>query len=157
MSRILKTEALARHVESVTKYANEYSLYFTGIMTTITWALGGWDTALKVLIAFIAIDIATGVIIGLFFEKSFSSRRLRKGFGTKIGYLIVIMLCNLLDMVFFVESPILRTASIYFYVAVEGSSIVENLGKMGVPIPKQLKEKLAQLNEEHVGSEEEKK
>lgn len=148
----MKTESVARHLSSVEKYFSEFSIYFTVAMTGITWAFGGWDTAIKVLLAFIVIDIATGIVKGLLFDKNFSSERLRKGFGTKIGYLVVIMLCNMLDMVFFKESPILRTASVYFYVAVEGTSIVENLALMGVPIPKQLRDKLAQLNEKHQGS-----
>jgi toxin secretion/phage lysis holin len=144
--KIVKSELFAQHSETVTKYANEFAVYFTIAGTGITWALGGWDTALKVLLACIAIDIVTGVVKGFFSDKQFSSHRLRKGFGTKIGYLIVILLCNLLDMVFFEQNPILRTASVWFYIYVEGSSILENLASLGVPVPQFLVDRMEQIN-----------
>lgn len=147
VSRVLKTEILARHVEGVAKYTNEFTMYFTAGMTGITYWLGGWDTALQALIWCILIDIVTGVLKGFIVDKKFSSHRLRKGFGTKVGYLIVILLCNLLDMVFFKENPILRTASVWFYIYVDGSSILENLANLGVPVPKFLVDRMEQIND----------
>ncbi|PEA25936.1 holin [Bacillus cereus] len=147
MSHVLKTELFAQHVDGVSKYTNEFAIYFTALMTGVTWLLGGWDTALQVLMYCILIDLVTGVIIGFFVKKQFSSHRLRKGIGTKIGYLIVILLCNLFDMVFFKENPILRTASVWFYIYVEGSSILENLANLGVPVPQFLVDRMEQINE----------
>jgi toxin secretion/phage lysis holin len=144
---MVKSHVVASHASSVAKYANEFSIYFAVTMTGVTWALGGWDTALKVLLACIALDIVTGMLVGFFVNKQFSSRRLRKGFATKIGYLIVILLCNLLDMVFFAENPILRTASVWFYIYVEGSSVLENLGNLGVPVPQFLVDRMEQINQ----------
>lgn len=139
-------ENFARHFESVERYYSEVAVYFSVAMTGVTWLLGGWDTALKVLIGLALFDIVTGVLRGFFVDKQFSSARLRKGFGTKIGYLIVIALCNLLDMVFFAENPILRTASVWFYVYVEGSSTLENLANLGVPVPQFLVDRMEQIN-----------
>ena len=42
---------------------------------------------------------------------------------------------------------ILRNAVIFFYLANEGVSIVENAGKIGLPIPDKLKEALVQLKD----------
>lgn len=137
---------MAKQTECIAKYFNEFSAYFTVAMTGVTWLLGGWDTALKVLLVFIVVDIGTGAVRGFVKDKNFSSRRLRKGFGTKIGYLIIILLCNLLDMVFFKENPILRTMAVYFYVYVEGSSILENLANLGVPVPQFLVDRMEQIN-----------
>ncbi|MCY9056056.1 phage holin family protein [Bacillus spizizenii] len=143
----MRFESITHHFASVEKYYSEVAVYFTVAMTGVTWALGGWDTALKVLIALALFDICTGVLRGFFVDKKFSSARLRKGFGTKIGYLIVIALCNMLDMVFFAENPILRTASVWFYVYVEGSSTLENLANLGVPIPQFLVDRMEQIND----------
>lgn len=116
-------------------------------MTGVTWLLGDWDTAIKVLIALSIFDILTGMLVGFFVEKKFSSGRLRKGFGTKIGYLVVVALCNLLDMVFFADNPVLRTVSVWFYVYVESSSTLENLANLGVPIPQYLVDRMEQIND----------
>lgn len=140
-------ESIARHFAGVEKYFSEFAVFFTVAMTGITWALGGWDTALKVLVGLALFDILTGMLKGFFVDKRFSSHRLRKGFGTKIGYLVVIAICNGLDMIFFPEAPILRTLSIYFYVYVEGSSTLENLANLGVPVPQFLVDRMEQIND----------
>lgn len=142
----MKFEHIAKHFESVERYFNELGVYFTVAMTGVTWAMGGWDKALQVLIALVAFDILTGILKGFFVDKKFSSARLRKGFATKIGYLIVIALCNLLDMVFFADNPILRTASIWFYVYVEASSALENCANLGVPVPQFVVDRMEQIN-----------
>jgi toxin secretion/phage lysis holin len=146
VSNLVKAEFLTQHSETIAKYYSEFSIYFTVAMTGATYWLGGWDTALKCLLIIIVMDIVTGMIKGFFFEKQFSSRRLRKGFGTKVLYLMVILLANLLDMVFFPDNPILRTSAIWFYIYVEGSSIIENLGNMGVPVPQFLVDRMEQIN-----------
>ena len=138
---------MARHFAGIEKYFSEFSIYFTVAMTGITWAMGGWDTALQVLIGLAVFDILTGMAVGFFIYKKFSSHRLRKGFGTKIGYLIVIALCNMLDMVFFSDNPVLRTVSVWFYVYVEGSSTLENLANLGVPVPQFLVDRMEQIND----------
>lgn len=42
----------------------------------------------------------------------------------------------------------LRAAMIFFYLSNEGLSIIENLGRLGVPIPRRLKQVVAELGEE---------
>lgn len=140
-------ETVSHHLASIDKYYSEFAIYFTVAMTGVTWAIGGWDKALIALIVLALLDIVTGVLKGFFVDKSFSSARLRKGFGTKIGYLILIAICNMLDMVFFADSPILRTAAIWFYVYVEGSSAIENLANLGMPIPQFVVDRMEQINE----------
>ena len=45
-----------------------------GVGTALTWLLGAWDTAIIVLIAFMVIDYATGLIKG-WYKKELSSDR----------------------------------------------------------------------------------
>lgn len=135
------------HSELVGRYFNDITMAITSVLTFISYFLGGWDTALQTLILLVSIDIATGVLVGYRVEKKFSSKRLREGFMTKVMYLVVIAMGEGLDKVFFQDAPILRTMACWFYVVTEASSVVENLGRLGVPLPKGLVEKLEQLQD----------
>jgi len=54
------------------------------------------------------------------------------------GYLLCLTAFVILDY----------SAMIFFYLANEGLSIIENLAALGVPIPKRLKQVVAELGEE---------
>ena len=49
------------------------------------------------------------------------------------------------------ESGAIRTLVIYYFVANEGLSIIENLGEAGVPIPAIIKDSLKALRKESKG------
>lgn len=111
-----------------------------------TAVMGGWDTALKVLLILMAADILTGLLKAL---KSgvYTSKEFRQGLVSKAGFFIVIILCYQLDLIINNGTPMIRDVAIVFYIAIEGSSILENLGQMGVPIPNVVKNKLAVLKD----------
>jgi toxin secretion/phage lysis holin len=44
------------------------------------------------------------------------------------------------------DGSMLRTAIIFFYCSNEGVSMLENAGRLGLPIPEKLKDILAQLH-----------
>ena len=46
------------------------------------------------------------------------------------------------------NGSVLRTAVIFFYLSNEGISILENAGRIGLPVPEGLKGALEQLKEE---------
>ncbi|MEG6523325.1 phage holin family protein [Desulfotomaculum sp. 1211_IL3151] len=52
---------------------------------------------------------------------------------------------QLLDKTTGLEDPLLRTMTIWFYIANEGLSTLENLGKIGVPLPSSLVKSLEKL------------
>lgn len=135
------------HAELLERYFNEITVFLTSVLTLISYFLGGWDTALQTLLLFVGVDIVTGVLAGYKVDKSFSSKRLREGFMTKVMYLVVIALGEGLDNVFFQDAPILRTMACWFYVLTEASSIIENLGRLGVPLPDRFTDKLEQLKD----------
>ena len=131
------------------KYLNDSVAFaFTGSMTWLTFMLGGWDDALKILFTCVVLDIASGIVKGIYY-KDFTSRRMRMGFSTKIGYFIVIALANMLDGALPDSEPILRTIAIWFYIYVEASSIIENMAQVGVPVPKAVKDRLGVMKEEN--------
>ena len=46
------------------------------------------------------------------------------------------------------NSTTLRNAAAFYYISNEGISIIENLAKMGIPIPQKLKEVLYEIRDE---------
>lgn len=111
----------------------------------VNYLWGGWDMALRILITFMVLDYILGVICG-FKEKKLSSEVAYKGIFKKITILILVAVAVNLDDAFNTQGTI-RSMAIYFYAALEGISIAENAGRMGVPIPEKLKDALIQLKE----------
>ena len=113
------------------------------ILTTFVYLVGGIDVAMKSLLIVIAIDYVTGVLSAIYNKKLNSTIGL-KGILKKFSYLIIVSLSVILDRIVG-DTGAIRTLVIYFFVANDGISIVENIGKMGVPLPKKLTEVLEQL------------
>lgn len=117
----------------------------TVIGTAITWLLGSWDTALIVLIAFMAIDYITG-IIKAYMKKELSSDVGLHGIARKFLIILVLIVAVLLDRLLNTGTWVFRTLACYFYIANEGISILENAVILGLKVPEQLKEALIQLS-----------
>ena len=113
------------------------------VLTTFIYLVGGIDIAMKSLLIVIVIDYITGVISAIYNKKLNSNIGL-KGILKKFSYLIIVSLSVILDRIVG-DTGAIRTLVIYFFVANDGISIVENIGKMGVPLPKKLTEVLEQL------------
>lgn len=145
MKYLIQT-TLGSHYETINKYASDFSFIVSAIMTVITYLFGGVDKALTALLVFCVIDILTGVFLA-FKRKSFTSKRLKNGLTAKFVYFIIIIVANVLDGIFFQEEAILRTFSIWFYILVEASSIIENSSNISprLPIPQILIDRMAQI------------
>lgn len=115
----------------------------TAISSTILYLLGGWDIALKCLIVVIVIDYLTGVVSAIY-NKKLNSIIGTKGIIKKVSYLCIVALSTIIDIITG-QTGVIRTLVIYFFVANEGISIIENIAEMGVPIPKKLIDVLEQL------------
>ena len=120
-----------------------------GIGTFLTFIFGDWDVALQCLVIAIALDYISG-IIKAFINKELSSKIGVKGILKKVGVLVVVALAVLIDKVTG-ESGAVRTLVIYYFVANEGLSIIENLGEAGLPIPDVIKKALKSLKNESKG------
>jgi toxin secretion/phage lysis holin len=105
---------------------------------------GGLDGMLYVLLIFIALDYITGVIVAIS-HKKLSSEIGFKGVFKKATILILVAVATLIDKVLGNDGGAIRTATCFFYIANEGISLLENAGKLGIPLPKQLKNVLIQL------------
>ncbi len=123
-----------------------FNAIVSAIATTFIYLIGGFDVAISCLLIAIALDYISG-LIKAYICKNLSSSIGFKGILKKIGVLILVMLSVLVDRVAG-ETGAIRTLVIYYFVANEGLSILENLGEAGLPIPKKLKEALKILKKE---------
>ena len=122
--------------------------FVTGTLaTTLVYFLGGWDIALQTLILVMILDYITGVIKAIYNKKINSSVGL-KGIIKKIGYLIIVAVAVILDKIAG-NTGAIRTLVIYFFVANEGISILENWGGMGLPLPQKIFDVLEQLKNDN--------
>lgn len=115
------------------------------LLTYIVYLLGGIDIAMQCLLIAIVLDYISGMIKA-FNLKQLSSKVGFKGIIKKVGLLLIVMLGVLVDRVTG-DTGAIRTLVIYYFVANEGLSIIENLSLAGVPIPKGLKKALKALKE----------
>ena len=142
------------------KATNVKNTTLTGLAivgTFIANQLGGWDTALAVLVGFMAADFLTGSILALVFHKSektdagkYSSSIGYKGIVKKAVMLLEVWIAVLLDEL--TGTPYFRNAMILFLVGNEGLSILENIGLMGVPLPPFLKNALEALKDKNANA-----
>lgn len=120
----------------------------------IAGALGGWDKLLIVLVAMMAIDYVSGLVVALMGK---SDKTEYGGLSSKVGaiglakkglMMLVVLVGALLDRAIGTEIAMCRDAVCWFYIANEGLSILENLMHAGVPFPEKIKELLGQKKEE---------
>lgn len=115
--------------------------------TIVSVWLGGWDVALQALVVFMVVDYLTGVLAAVK-QRRLNSEVMFWGGLRKGIILLVVAMAVILDRLVGNEDPIFRTLAIYFYVAREGLSILENLGLLGVQLPDFLRRVLEQLNDD---------
>lgn len=113
------------------------------IFTTFVFLVGGIDIALVSLLIVMTLDYITGVL-SAFYSKELSSKVGFKGILKKVFYLVIIALSVRIDNLMG-QQNIIRTFVIYYFVANDGLSILENAGELGIKLPKKLYEALDQL------------
>lgn len=126
---------------------NIISFITSTLATALVYYLGGWDIALQTLLVIIVLDYLTGICKAIHTKKLNSEIGL-KGIVKKIGYLIIVAVSVILDKIAG-NTGAIRTLVIYFFVANEGISILENWGGMGLPLPQKLRDTLEQLKNDN--------
>lgn len=108
--------------------------FLYGEVTGLFWAL----------IAFMAMDYVTGVLIAII-NKKLSSEIGFKGLAKKFLILVFVALGHIIDTYVLGGSPVTMSAVMLFYIANEGVSLLENAANLGLPVPKKLKDVLEQI------------
>ncbi len=117
----------------------------------ITYLFGGWSALIKILVAFVAIDYVTGVLAAGV-NKEISSQIGMIGIAKKVLIFVLVACGHLVDMALG-TADIVRNAVIYFYIANELFSILENAGKAGLSVPDILKSSVDTLKGKENGTE----
>lgn len=123
------------------------------------WGLfGGRDTMLTVMLALMAIDYITGLVIGWVGKSPktdsghLSSAVGWAGLAKKAGELLAVIVGVLLDMLAVeqlgYQGAVFRTGMMLYIIATEGISVLENLGLLGVPLPGFVRKALEQLQQQ---------
>lgn len=113
------------------------------LLTTFIYLLGGVDIALKSLIIIMMIDYITGIASAIY-NKKLSSKIGFKGIIKKFSYLCIVALSVVIDNLIG-QNGVIRTLVIYFFVANDGLSIIENMAEMDIKLPKKLIDSLEQI------------
>lgn len=122
------------------------SIITSEVATIFIYLFGGIDVALTCLIVAIVLDYVSGMIKA-YNKKQLSSKIGFSGILKKIGILILVMLSVLVDRVTG-NTGAIRTLVIYYFVANEGLSVLENLGETGIPIPNAIRKALKVLKDQ---------
>lgn len=112
------------------------------------YAFGDMDTPFIVLLICIITDYITGLIHAIY-TKRINSQIGFKGVLKKCAILFMVVVANMGDKL--LDMPVIRNTVIFFYIANEAISIFENMGKLGIPIPKKIKNVFEQLKEDNNG------
>lgn len=113
------------------------------ILTTSVYLVGGFDIAIQSLLIVIVIDYLTGIASAIY-NKELSSKIGFKGIIKKFCYLLVVALSVVIDNLLG-QSGLIRSLVIYFFVANDGLSIIENMAEMNVKLPQKLIDVLEQI------------
>ena len=97
-----------------------------------SYLFGGWSSLLSILLAFVVIDYVTGVVAAGMEGKLSSAVGLR-GIAKKIFIFVMVAVAHLADQA--AGTQVIRDAAIFFYLANELLSIIENSGRIGLPVP----------------------
>ncbi|MFC4401775.1 phage holin family protein [Gracilibacillus xinjiangensis] len=101
---------------------------------------------LHLLLLLMLLDVITG-LAKAWENDNLWSRKSLFGFARKILVLVVIILANVVDQILNLSGAV-TYATVLFYIANEGLSIIENLAEVGVLVPSNLVKKLKNINEE---------
>lgn len=114
--------------------------------------LGGWSGAMSTLAIFMILDYITGVIVAAVFHKSgktedgrLSSKAGWKGLCKKFTVLMFVFIAYRIDVL--LQAEFVRDAVIITFSTNELISILENLGLMGIPIPKPIENAIEVLKQ----------
>ena len=125
---------------------NIFKNILAGVCTVLSFLFGDMEGLMVALIALIILDYISGVIAAAV-EKRLSSEVGAKGIAKKIFMLLIVALANIVDINVIGDGHVLKTVTVVFYICNECISLIENAGRIGVPVPKKMLDVLEQLRD----------
>ncbi|MBR3586999.1 MAG: phage holin family protein [Oscillospiraceae bacterium] len=119
---------------------------FAAVGAWLGYFLGGNDGLLYALLVFVVVDYITGVMCAIE-DRKLSSAVGFRGLCRKVLTFLLVGIAQVLDVHVLNQPGVLRTAVIFWAIANNGLSILENAAHLGLPVPEQLKQVLEQLHD----------
>lgn len=123
------------------------------ILGVIAGLYGEWTAALSILAIMMGVDYITGVLVAI---TGRSPKTDGGGLSSKIGFIgiakkgfimLIVLVATQLDRAIGNTAMIFQTATVFYYIANEGLSILENADAIGVPFPAFIRERLESMRE----------
>lgn len=104
------------------------------IGSLVSWMVGGLGLAFTVLLGLMLLDFITGLMAGAFSEEGLNSNKGYKGFVKKLYIILLIGSVYLIELVGLDSTGTIGDGISIAYCIIEFLSIIENGGKLGVPL-----------------------
>ena len=127
------------------EFWNVIQAAFAAVGAWLGYFLGGNDGLLYALLVFVIVDYITGVMCAIE-DRKLSSAVGFRGLCRKVLTFLLVGIAQVLDVHVLNQPGVLRTAVIFWAIANNGLSILENAAHLGLPVPEQLKQVLEQLH-----------
>ena len=124
-----------------------YTSLVGGTMAWLGYFVGGVDHLIKALVIFMVIDYVLGFMVSLVFKKT-ESKKMFIGLIKKTAMILMVFAAVQLDTAT-QSGNFMRNAMILFLIGMEGISMIENLGKLGIKVPKFLANAFTQLQNDN--------
>ena len=121
-----------------------------GVITALSGFIGGIDGVMYALIAFMSLDYVTGVAAAVK-HRQLSSETGFWGLVRKVCVVALVGVGHFVDVYVMHTGDIFRTAVALYYIGNEGVSLLENIGMLGVVLPKKLIDVLEQIRNDNSG------
>ena len=112
---------------------------------------GGWTPGLTILSVMMAVDYLTGVLVAITGKSpkseggGLSSKAGFTGIARKGFIMLIVLVATQLDAA--IGKELFKSLTVFYYIANEGLSILENVERMGVPTPAALRKRLETMRD----------
>ncbi|TKJ93308.1 hypothetical protein PaeCFBP13512_02620 [Paenibacillus sp. CFBP13512] len=123
----------------------------TGAGAMIGYFFGEWSVMINLLLMLVIVDWVTGWAAA-WINGELKSRTGYRGIARKVAIFVMVTIAHFIDKAVG-DLHYFQDAVIFFYLANELLSVIENMGRMGVPMPKVLRHAV-KIFESHSGEDE---
>lgn len=121
------------------EYLKFIPAFFAGLLTLM---YGEWSAILTILVALVPIDFVTGMTAASL-DGGLQSNKGMIGIARKVFIFAMVAVAHLIDLLLvesgFESTQLVMTMVIVFYAINDILSITENAGRIGLPVPDQIK------------------
>ena len=119
-----------------------------GVAGALAGALGEWNALLTTLAVLMVMDYISGVLVAW---RGRSPKSETGGVSSRAGFeglirkgfiILIVLLATILDRALDTGGMVFQTASVCYYIANEGLSVLENAALMDVPVPQAVRRAL---------------